>query len=857
MKKAFIFFSIISCFLVFNCKDFQDLSIPESVVIKSGAKYEASMGDGAIKIRDKAGIEKIQEVLDENIEKQENESTEKKVRPIVYEYNPTPEGNTPDETAVMQYIIEYPIKEIPLSLNEQTSEKTDMSNIEIPETEFAAPNFNDNISDTLTADASFQVVEMGGETISLDQNGEQIGFNFTITSPSFSTMTVRSGSMDIVLTTPEGVSPSFSLSASVKLVKELDKNYVIGASGSKTVSNIAGAKTTFSIDLTNKDIVQRLYIIVSGSISGGESVVKGHTNTYQVSMSPNNLQLAEIRGLTLTEADFGDTNNNHITINESFSIKGVNESLKEATIQDGSLDFFCRLPDGWSGITIKKVDGVEKSNFQAGQNDDGIYQGLNLANSDFTNKTEEGYVLYKSANLNGKHLNMEEVTTNGSWLEVEIKNATIIFPSEGTAKLTLGGVCHINELSNLKISLGQLLHFSAEGDNAIDTGLNFSSLLGDIMKGDTQDLIENIEFADSTEENGAKLSGYLYVKQPLEDNETLKKLSVEGNVKAIYTDKNENQGAHSPLLLYQTSGSNRLEMKTPTKTFSNLAKDGLITDSSIFDEDQHSGKIIDGQITTLINDKPDNLKITYDMGLSSGTAEVVELEGEVLKDLEALKQDAKISITLALVLPLQVKLVDKSDIGVVHTADNTIIINDVVKLSKQKDAETGEVEADEDVFKRKPDDDLEKWKKYAEGAKRFYLLYKVNNDLIINSESDYEHTWSDGTTVNCKKGESLPLKLSLYTVDESGNETNIIGTKELPIDDADEKFGKGIHKLEFSKDEIVRIFSKAGYPFIPKIRAEIPAHRKLQYVPRNGVFEVTGTVHVEFDENAEIEVWSK
>ena len=149
MKKIFLLISALITLVFFACDDFSGLEIPEKISVKTSARFGIPLGNGDIKIHEKASIEEIQKILDDNIKKSESEGDENQNKPEVYEYNP-PKNDEISESAVMQYIINYPIKEIPLSIGDKNIENTNLEKIEIPETKFTAPDFNESISDTLT-----------------------------------------------------------------------------------------------------------------------------------------------------------------------------------------------------------------------------------------------------------------------------------------------------------------------------------------------------------------------------------------------------------------------------------------------------------------------------------------------------------------------------------------------------------------------------------------------------------------------------------------------------------------------------------------------------------------------------------
>jgi len=870
MKKLFLFLSAIPLLFFFACDDFSGLEIPEKISVKTAAKFEIPMGNGDIKIREKASIEEIQRVLDDNIKKNTSSESETQNKPEVYEYNPPIDGKI-SESAVMQYIINYPIKEIPLSIGDNNLDSTKLEQINIPETKFTAPDFTDSISDNLEiTDQTFPMTELG-QTAEI----KDIGFKFNITSPSFSEMIVRSGQLKIVIEKPTAttVSDDFHMMAKIKLVNASNHSQVIAESDSV---DCAQGKT-ITIDLAGKTIVQNMYIIVDGSISGGRAGLD-KIHTYGVEMRPENLKLDRITGLTITENDLGS--NSKIYIPENFDLKGLNSSLVEATIGKGELDFYCKLPEGWKGIKVKK------SNFL-------IKGGIEITNDKFSpdEATPEGYALYKKATLDGVRVVPEKAYTydtgtvtpgssstytdeNISWLEVALEDATIIFAEPGQeTELTLSGVCKIESLENIKIKLSDLEHFSGNED----TGLNFSTLLGDIMKGDSENLIKDIKFADSTETDGAKVQGYLFVSKPDIDAKELNDLVIKGKVHASYTD---DEGNAQPDLYFlgETSSVGSMNMRVPIISFAQAAAENagkLITNPDVIstkpkdpDDDPenptgevlgYSHKIKYGKVSKLLNDRPDNLKISYDLTLDSGSEGILDLNGAAIEELK--NTDAKISVSLALVLPLQIQLEDNYDIPETSSHnDGWIKIKDVMTLAKDKE---DLADLNKDVFDRGEKKDTD-FLKYAEGLKSASITYSTNNTLVIN-KNEYKDSAENIHTA----GERLNIKLFLYTVAEDGvTQTNLFDPIEGESDEERKyrkelKIADGTQSVILSKSEITRILSKDGYPFIPKICAEIEIPKdgdgksQLQYIPRDGYFSVEGTVHLEFDENIPVEVWSK
>ncbi len=892
MKKIILLISALLTLIFFACDDFSGLEIPEKVSVKTGAKFGIPLGSGNIKIREKASIEEIQKILDDNIDKSSSGSTTQ-LKPVVYEYNPADASGNVDNSAVMQYIINYPIKEIPLnSLKASNGKDLDtksLENIEIPGTNFSLNDFIDTINDSMSNimkidEKKFPIPELG-VNLSLDDAVAQAGigapgFSFTVTEPAFTSMKFESGKINITIKSPDTVSNDFSVTLKLILVDAVTKDVEnpIATSDQKTVTG-PNATGTLTMNLANASIVNEMYVVISGSISGGATSFPIKTNEYSFKMEADSIKLAEIRGLKMSNAELADFGAGTISISENFDVE-LDKSFVSATIKEGNMQFYCKYPDVAEGEEAK-LTGINC--------DEAVFSlSGGMAKSDgspldnFVDKGGIGYIINKELDLADAHISKNHdstgdgnndtcrVFTTGSYIKPSLNNATIIFPKTGeTLELTIGGVCSVKKIGEIKFNLGELNNF----EETIDTGLNMATLLSDVMKGDSKNLIDDIKFSG--------IEGYIFITQPT-NNAKLQGISVAGTVEAIYkkdgTTKSifivENAsapGTKATMNMKKTQEITALvdgTQKTVQSVFSALAGDSnvIMTDKLFIHEDDdcsgsshlHSFKVADGTFDELINDCPEDLTIHYDMGLTVPGGEIT-LEDA---DLSELSSDASVSVSLALVVPLTINLEDNADIPYeTPSTDGVITINDVMSLAKSKE----DTDPDKDLFDRDSEKDTD-FLKYAKGLKSAYMSYTVANNLVMNVAP-----YTDSDDKEHQAGEDLDLKLTLYTLDLNGDPKDIFDPdpdtgkceKTVPVAD-------GIQTLALSPSEIQKILSKGGYPFIPKIRAEIKVPKgkkdpgiddslesKPQYIPRDGAFALTGTLHLEFDENIPVEVWSK
>lgn len=666
-------FSVLFSILLFSCSDF---TMPESVSVKHNGSFAVPLGSGEFAIKDKITADKIQEILDENTP----DSDTSGLHSSVYDYNPTADGANPDDNGdkVIQYALNYPIVQIPISLNSESN----LDEITFSSS-FSAPNLENTVQQGLT---------VAGQTITTYEPGntpaqiEGVSLNFNISSPTFNEMTVQHGRFKISLT-PNGMpSTDFRMNATFTL-----KNAATGEMIAVSEPVEVGHGGDAYIDLAGKTVVPKMTITASGTLYGGSF---GTQRKYTVDVGPEaTLTLSKITGVTMTNSELGTDGT--INVNEEFPLTGLNEKLDHATIAQGSLNFNCQLPEGWTGVKL------DEQNFALGG-------GITLANSEFTDVQKEGYIINKTANLAGKTVTPTPVTTNGSYLKISLENATIIFPDDSEElKISLNGVCNITELTEIEVSLADI----GNKADSIDTGLNFSSMMSDFLSGDNSDLINNIQFKD--------IKGYLFVNEP--GINALSSLSATGGVTANYSGTTK---------VFVPSGT-VLPVKRGVKTLATLADENrMVTSEELFTTANYTYEIDSETLCDVFNAKPDGLVFDYNFSLS-GTGTSLTISGE---ELAAMEKGAAINVNLVLVVPLKIEITDVTD----GTDDGFVTINDVLAMMSE------DAEITEDILKRDSAEDSEKWNEWADVLKSFQFNYKVINSTGLSFNATLEDKGESG-----------------------------------------------------------------------------------------------------------------
>lgn len=679
MKKL-LFTCVFSSLIFASCYDFTNIETPETLSISSNARYQIPAGKLSFKVAEEMSAKKLQDILKENSEDESTSSSDEIGSVEVYDYNP----NSNDED-IYRYIINYPIKEIPLSF----SANGDISNMhfdsDIPISDFLA-TVKESINQVEIKDQNLKIPE--GLSLSISEAMKTLGVNdasldFNITNPDFATMTLKSGTLKVNFELDDSApSSDFYMPVQLSLVSKKDKSKEI-ASSDRVYCEKGG---TVTLDLAGKDLEPEMQILLDGSVYGG---TLPKINNYKISFKIDNIAIKKITGLNL---DLSEEESKISLDDKSFEISD-NSALKSAEIKSGSIGILCELPEGWSGMSCKKSDFA--------------LTGAVATNSfeDDKENAKESDLVRKTSSLSNVTLSTsdKDVTVKGS-LEVSIKNATIEFHDEED-KIHFGFDLNIEEIGTIQIDLAEATS-DLEQENTIETGLNLSTMLGDFFDGDdTTNLIKNIKFPEND-----FIEAYLYITQTT-DNAVLSNLSFQGDFKAIYDTDSE---SNKTVSLGGISGKT-LSVKKIGKKFSALADENYeITSNELFQDGKYTAKI--DNMGSIINDMPDNLCFNYKIELKSGS-NIVTLDNNDFKNLKT----GGFSISLAIVLPLEIILDDITD----GTDDDVITIDNILEL-------TGNT-FDEDMLKRDSLSDSDEWLDYTEALDYVALKYELENTTPLNN----------------------------------------------------------------------------------------------------------------------------
>ncbi len=698
-RLFFSAFATAAAFSLFSCDDLRNFEIPEKVSVAANATYKFPLGNGEILVKDKISAAELRKTFNENLDE---DAAEVKV----YDYNPT--GHEDD---VLQYLIKYPIQEIPLGISADGSNNIEFSS-KIP-----VSNLSSKISDTLFIEEKTYIIAEPGESAEIPDYG---GISFDITSPDFKTMQVYSGEFAIYVKAPENVSSDFSLNAKVVLCGT--DGSVISSSGTRDIL-YDGGNTPLYLDLSGKSLVPNMRLKIEGSMSGGTA---GNKLEYTISMKTQNLKISKVTGLNMTSDEIGDLDNDSSTpdgtvgFSDEFEFTGMNDSLVSASVEKGELGIKSKIPDGWRGINAV-VSGITVS--QSGAD------GFNIGEDDFkdVSSTDANYLFNKSADISGKTVKpssgADKISFSGQ-VSISFENATVIFDDGASdPEIEVSGSCSIEKMGTMILDISAL-DSSAGTSGSVDTGLSFSTLLSDSL-GEASNLIKNVEFSG--------VEGYVFALMP--EISALKDVSYSTcKIKAVY------DGGSAELL----NSADGIKLKESAVDLDSLSDNETftITDSSFLKNEEYSAKTADGSVCALLNAMPDNLKIEYELSGLKNATDTITLTGDDVEKLQGLKS---IQIFLLVQIPLEFTLHDKYDFpenGSDHN-DKAITIKDVRELVRIINGE--DEPENKDLFDRESADDWadDDKRKYLDLIKSVSFYYKAENSTNLEISANLNDDASD------------------------------------------------------------------------------------------------------------------
>ncbi len=434
-----------------SCDQITKMQVPQTVSVKTKAEYSAPLGTASMSLSDYLSADTLNNVLGSS-------------DITAYDYQP-------DSTTTQEFLIDYPLEEIPIDISSYfsdmdfTTDLSDMSfskDIEIPD--LSVSDFSSSISVSEMTDSIKDLISFGtldsvtllepgsGNELSTSEietaTGSELSMDFTISSPTFDTVTYSAGSLDLTFTSSSTPSSDYAADVTVSLLHDTT---VLSTSDETDI----GQGGTIEIPLSGVTLYPDMTISIEVTASGGEdptvttSGVSYKENTYDLAAVMSDTEFSSVTGLTVDDAD--------LSVSQSIDMSSASDSFVEATISTGSLSLQAALPDGWSGVTLTP------SSMTLG----GGLDGATL--SDDSSVTDAAFA--QTSDLSGATLTPDDITVTGT-ITVSMSDATLVFAEDADTTIDLTGSVSIDELSSATVDLGSDNDFDVSYSSALPTAVS-------------------------------------------------------------------------------------------------------------------------------------------------------------------------------------------------------------------------------------------------------------------------------------------------------------------------------------------------------------------------------------------------
>lgn len=337
MKKKIIFGSTLLALVlcIFGC----NFQFPETVSVKSNAKYEFAIANKSFPLGDLFSIDKLKDSFSgqsTDSASTDEESVEADIK--IYDYNP--EGKKTDAD-IQEFLVSMKLQEIPLDFNNylkdvdfgsklesmNISKEIVVPSVDIDETKEVDVEVNEKINALVSFTGSTKA--KADLRVSFDESGN--GFN---------SITYKSGYM-VISNTPNLENYDFSDYGlgGISIPALIQTNKLAG-----TVTLLYQEKVIATAEFDDEGLARLPLNDVTVYVEGMSLEFTDTEGKTFFAFVSKESQVKEARGISLKDPV-------QTSVDTSFSV-GNNSALKSCEISQGSLGVEFKIPEQWSGVSI-------------------------------------------------------------------------------------------------------------------------------------------------------------------------------------------------------------------------------------------------------------------------------------------------------------------------------------------------------------------------------------------------------------------------------------------------------------------------------------------------------------------------
>jgi hypothetical protein len=356
-RKTFVALAAFGAFslLVSSCSFFSNMQVPESVAVKTDAKYSVPLGKASYDISSVFGKDTLKTSMQNSLGSTSS----------IYDYVLSPTDDT------LSYLLHYPVYRVPVDIGSYLdsldlssaldgdkgiafSQSIALPTVAINQTqEIDIPDVSAKIlssmNETLAkGDTSYSKVPEPGttgvpaSTYMVDSSGKSHN-SITIEGALANTITYETGSaVEIAVTRTD--SNAVTSNYSFTLTATISSGTTTYATASKDIANGG----TLVLDFGGNPLPKTLLVTLDGTLNNGTF---GVTHAYDVKMSlSSDTKVKKISGITASASDLGI---NPVSINQTVDLSDMVGYFTSATIGTGSVAIQSgATPSTWNGISI-------------------------------------------------------------------------------------------------------------------------------------------------------------------------------------------------------------------------------------------------------------------------------------------------------------------------------------------------------------------------------------------------------------------------------------------------------------------------------------------------------------------------
>lgn len=428
-----------AAFLASSC---DNLALPESISIKTSAKYQAPLGTASFDLTKVLSPSAMRETIQNAMGGSA----------VLYEYIPGSENIDGLDPNALTYLLHYPAYNVPIDMSQYISQMDlagQLGNIEKSFDISAGSEIDQSFTDSINAFTGMDSLNFTGNTATVPESSS----DSTIEPENLPAIEVSGGNENFSYSRIYFKTGKISMTFKKKDSNPVGSGYTIkitpllyDSSGNlckegveKNINLNTGAETTLELPMTcEQGLSQKFYVKFRASVtaSSGNAI---HNHNFDISANSQDMAIKKITGASGSASK---------EINQTVSLSALGSGITSVSFSDAAIGIASPLPAGWTGMECT-VSSLAVRN-SADTSDVGTLTKVSSGGADYTVKD-----IYRwGATINPGTTSSVKVKGTA---KITMTNATIDLSSTGTtASVPIGVSFKIKKVDSVTVNLSDL-----------------------------------------------------------------------------------------------------------------------------------------------------------------------------------------------------------------------------------------------------------------------------------------------------------------------------------------------------------------------------------------------------------------